>query len=90
MPTLDWLTRVADEQAAGRVPYRLLEPVAELSAGDPAAENMLIHGDNLDALKALLPSCAGRGLFLIAENRDRLGRSVYEPLQAKICWRTDP
>ena len=60
MPTLDWLTRGADEQAAGRVPYRLLEPVAELSAGDPAAENMLIHGDNLDALKALLPFYAGR------------------------------
>ncbi len=60
MPTLNWLTRGADEQAAGRVPYRLLEPVTELSAGDPAAENMLIHGDNLDALKALLPFYAGR------------------------------
>ena len=60
MPTLDWLTRREDEQTAGRVPYRLLEPVAELSAGDPAAENMLIHGDNLDALKALLPFYAGR------------------------------
>ena len=60
MPTLDWLTRREDEQTAGRVPYRLLEPVAELSAGDPAAENMLVHGDNLDALKALLPFYAGR------------------------------
>jgi adenine-specific DNA-methyltransferase len=60
MPTLDWLTRREDEQTAGRVTYRLLEPVAELSAGDPAAENMLIHGDNLDALKALLPFYAGR------------------------------
>ena len=60
MPTLDWLTRREDEQTAGRVPYRLLEPVAELSSGDPAAENMLIHGDNLDALKALLPFYAGR------------------------------
>jgi hypothetical protein len=26
MPTLDWLTRREDEQTAGRVPYRLLEP----------------------------------------------------------------
>jgi adenine-specific DNA-methyltransferase len=60
MPTLHWLTRDADLQAAGRVPYRLLEPVAELSAGDPAADNMLIHGDNLAALKALLPFYAGR------------------------------
>ena len=60
MPTLDWLTRREDEQTAGKVPYRLLEPAPELSSGDPAAENMLIHGDNLDALKALLPFYAGR------------------------------
>ena len=60
MPTLHWLTRDADLQTAGKAPYRLLEPVAEHSAGDPAAENMLIHGDNLAALKALLPFYAGR------------------------------
>ena len=60
MPTLNWLTRREDEQTAGKAPYRLLEPVAELSSGDPAAGNMLIHGDNLDALKALLPFYAGR------------------------------
>jgi hypothetical protein len=90
MPTLNWLTRGADEQAASRVPYRLLEPVAELSAGDIAAENMLIHGDNLDALKALLPFYAGRGLFLIAEKRDPLGRGVYEQLRAKTSGRTNP
>ena len=60
MPTLNWLTRGADEQAAGRVPYRLLEPVAELSTGDPAAENLIIQGDNLDAVKAITPYFAGR------------------------------
>jgi adenine-specific DNA-methyltransferase len=60
MPTLDWLTRREDEQTAGKAPYRLLEPVAELSAGDATAENMVIHGDNLHALKALLPFYAGR------------------------------
>ncbi len=60
MPTLHWLTRDEDLKAAGRAPYRLLEPVAEHSAGDPDAGNLLIHGDNLDALKALLPFYAGR------------------------------
>jgi hypothetical protein len=30
MPTLHWLTRREDEQTAGKAPYRLLEPVAEL------------------------------------------------------------
>jgi adenine-specific DNA-methyltransferase len=60
MPTLTWLTRDVDLKRAGAAPYRLLEAVPELGAGDPAAGNMLIQGDNLDALKALLPYYAGR------------------------------
>lgn len=60
MPKLDWLTRSEDEKAAAHVPYRLLEAVPEHSYGDPNTENMLIQGDNLDALKALLPFYAGR------------------------------
>jgi adenine-specific DNA-methyltransferase len=60
MPKLDWLTRSEDEKAAARVPYRLLEPVAEHSYGDEQTENLLIQGDNLEALKALLPFYAGR------------------------------
>lgn len=60
MPILSWLTRDEDIRAAGRVPYRLLEEAADLSAGDPASGNMLIQGDNLDALKALLPFYAGQ------------------------------
>jgi adenine-specific DNA-methyltransferase len=60
MPKLDWLTRSEDEKVSAHVPYRLLEAVPEHSYGDPGSENMLIHGDNLDALKALLPFYAGR------------------------------
>lgn len=60
MPMLNWLTREEDVRAAGRVPYRLLEEVSDLSAGDREAGNMLIQGDNLEALKALLPFYAGR------------------------------
>ncbi len=60
MPKLDWLTRPEDERAAASVPYRLLETVPELSYGDEQTENMLIQGNNLDALKALLPFYAGR------------------------------
>ena len=55
MPILHWLTRDKDIRAAQRVPYRLLEEVPDLSAGDRDSGNMLIQGDNLDALKALLP-----------------------------------
>ncbi len=60
MPKLDWLTRSEDEKVSAHVPYRLLEAVPEHSYGDPNTENMLIQGDNLDALKALLPFYAGR------------------------------
>jgi len=59
MPTLHWLTRDEDIHAASRVPYRLLEEVPDRSAGEGNTNNMLIQGDNLEALKALLPFYAG-------------------------------
>lgn len=58
MPILQWLTRKKDLRAAGRAPYRLLEEVEHYGDGSP--QNMLIQGDNLEALKALLPYYAGR------------------------------
>ena len=60
MPILHWLDREKHVRAAETVPYRLLEADDTHSAGDPTAPNMLIQGDNLDALKALLPFYAGR------------------------------
>ncbi len=60
MPTLSWLTRNEDEKVAASVPYRLLEAVPDLSYGDEQTENMLIQGDNLEALKALLPFSESR------------------------------
>ncbi len=58
MPQLTWLGDAEAKRAAQRVPYRLIEPVA--SYGDSSADSLLIQGDNLDALKALLPFYAGR------------------------------
>lgn len=60
MPILNWLTRDEDVKGTQKVPYRLLEEVPELSYGDKDAGNMLIQGDNLEALKALLPFYAGQ------------------------------
>ena len=61
MPTLDWLDREAAFRIAERVPTRVLRPhVAGGEFGDPATGNLLIQGDNLDALKALLPFYRGR------------------------------
>ena len=60
MPTLRWLTRDDDVRTAEKVPYRLLEEVPKLGYGTREAGNMLIQGDNLEALKALLPYYAGQ------------------------------
>ena len=59
MPTLHWLSRDKDIAASSQAPYRLLEAV-ETYGDDPDTQNMLIQGDNLDALKALLPFYAGK------------------------------
>lgn len=60
MPLLDWEGRDTALTAERTIPYRLLKENRELSYGDPATPNLLIHGDNLDALKALMPYYGGR------------------------------
>jgi adenine-specific DNA-methyltransferase len=60
MPTLDWIGKKAVLNHHREVPYRLLRCNAELSAGDPDSGNLLVQGDNLEALKALLPYYAGK------------------------------
>lgn len=59
MPFLDWVNKHQARQVAGEVPYRLLDFQAHY--GDAGAgDNLLIQGDNLEALKALIPFYAGR------------------------------
>ncbi len=80
MPTLNWIGKEAVVKHHKEVPFRLLEPVAELSlpassaahslpsppAGEGQGErgqlggNLIVQGDNLHALKALLPRYAGQ------------------------------
>ncbi len=65
MPTLTWTGKEDALRAASLVPFRLLEPHTAAEGGivgDPEAaqDNLLIQGDNLEALKALLPYYAGR------------------------------
>lgn len=59
MPTLNWIGKGAVETHHKHVPFRLLEPVDALSCGDKNAGNLIVQGDNLLALKALLPRYAG-------------------------------
>jgi len=60
VPFLEWVNKHQAKQAAGVVPYRLLEFASEYGDPHTAADNLLIQGDNLHALKALLPFYAGR------------------------------
>lgn len=65
MPPLSWFNRDADLARAALAPFRPLVPNADLSHGEADSPNMLIQGDNLDALKALIPCYAGQGKVCI-------------------------
>ena len=60
MPTLNWIGKDAVEHHHAEVPYRLVHCDGDLSAGDSEAGNLLVQGDNLEALKALLPYYGGQ------------------------------
>lgn len=65
MPTLDWIGKDKVINHHLDVPYRVLERQYSFGADgqqseDNGSDNMIIHGDNLEALKALLPQYEGR------------------------------
>ena len=65
MPTLEWIGKDKVVNHHQEVPYRVLErqysyDEAGQHAEDNGSENMIIHGDNLEALKALLPRYEGK------------------------------
>ena len=60
MPSLHWLTKETDLKAAANTEYRLLVEEETQSYGDPDTENIIVQGDNLEALRALLPFYAGQ------------------------------
>ena len=57
MPTLDWIGKDKVINHHMDVPYRVLDP--QYTYGDDTG-NMIIHGDNLEALKSLLPEYEGK------------------------------
>ena len=60
MPTLHWIGKDAVVNHHKSVPFRLLHECPELSAGASDMGNLLVEGDNLLALKALLPRYGGQ------------------------------
>ena len=65
MPTLEWIGKDKVINHHQEVPFRVLErrysyDEAGQHDEDNGSENMIIRGDNLEALKALLPRYEGR------------------------------
>lgn len=60
MPTLNWIGKEAVVNHHQQVSFRLLKDVPDLAVGDPGSGNLIVEGDNLEALKALLPYYAGQ------------------------------
>lgn len=65
MPTLEWIGKEKVINHHMDVPYRVLSRVYSFDLNgrhseDNGSENKIIHGDNLEALKSLLPEYAGR------------------------------
>lgn len=60
MPTLNWIGKDAVVNHHLHVPFHLLKDVPDLGCGDPGSGNLIVQGDNLVALKALLPYYGGQ------------------------------
>lgn len=75
MPTLDWLNREDAFRIAARVPTRVLRPHAQAptAVGDAASAsgNLLLQGDNLEALAKRRGCCAAASVGGAAAHRDR-------------------
>ena len=69
MPTLDWIGKSKVINHHQEVPFRVLENQYTYGADD--SENMIIHGDNLEALKALLPRYEGQVKCIYVEAKLR-------------------
>ncbi|PTQ86529.1 site-specific DNA-methyltransferase [Agitococcus lubricus] len=55
MPFLDWVNKKQAVQTSNNVPYHLLQHQKSYGDATVANDNLIIQGDNLQALKALLP-----------------------------------
>ena len=59
MPSLNWIGKEAVVNHDKEVPFRLLKKIKTASVGENS-KNLIIHGDNLEALKALMPHYVGK------------------------------
>ena len=67
MPFLDWVNKNQAVTSASQVPYHLLHLEQTHGDANAAQKNLIIQGDNLQALKALLPFYTGKVKCIYAD-----------------------
>jgi hypothetical protein len=77
VPTFNWIGKDAVVNHHLQVPFHLLKNVPELSVGDPGIGNLIVQGDNLVALKALLPYYAGQVKCICIDPPYNTGEQIW-------------
>lgn len=77
MPTLDWIGKRAVLNYHNEVPYRQLLPDEAFGAGDRGSGNLLIEGDNLEALRSLLPQYEGQVKLIYIDPPYNTGKEAW-------------
>jgi adenine-specific DNA-methyltransferase len=89
MPTLNWIGKEAVVNHHQQVPFRLLKDVPDLACGEPGDGNLIVQGDNLVALKAMVPYYAGQVKCIYIDPPYNTGNEgwVYNELRAELALR---
>jgi adenine-specific DNA-methyltransferase len=86
MPTLNWIGKEAVVNHHLQVPFHLLKDVPELACGEPGDGNLIVQGDNLVALKALLPYYAGQVKCIYIDPPYNTGVDDRDESGKRIGW----
>jgi len=87
MPVLNWIDKDAVARHDAEVLFRLLHDVPELACGDADGGNLIVEGDNLLALKALLPHYGGQVKCIYIDPPYNTGRCAFAWVENKD-WTT--
>lgn len=86
MPVLNWIGKDAVVRHDAEVPFRLLHDVPELACGDADSGNLIVEGDNLLALKALLPHYGGQVKCIYIDPPYNTGQDERDETGKRSGW----
>lgn len=87
MPTLNWIGKEAVVNHHREVPFHLLKDIPDLACGDAGSGNLIVQGDNLVALKALLPHYAGQVKCIYIDPPYNTGMDDRDEEGKRAGWR---